>query len=318
MKTLALALGLMAAAPAAAADGDAYPTKPITAVVPFAAGSTTDIFARHLSERIKAYVSQPLIVENQPGANGVIGVNEAKSRNADGYTILLGTITTQVANYSLFKSVPYKPSDFKGIACLYTAPPMVAIRSTLPIKTVAELVDYAKNNPGKLTYGWSNSTNRIGGALLSSRTGTGIRSVPYKGSPQIMSDMLGERVDIYVDSPPTIIPHVKDGNMRVLATLAPQRAEALPDVPTLAELGYSNATMNPWVGAFVRAETPEKTTKAISALFDKLTASSEMKEDLRKIGQQPWRCTPEEMDQTVRTDIPVWESLIISAGIEKQ
>jgi len=318
MKTLTLALGLIAATPGLAADGDAYPTKPITVIVPFAAGSTTDIFARHLSERIKAYVLQPLIVENQPGANGIIGVNEAKSRNADGYTILLGTITTQVANYSLFKSVPYKPSDFKGIACLYTAPPMVAIRSTLPIKTIAELIDYAKNNPGKLTYGWSNSTNRVGGELLSSRTGTGIRSVPYKGSPQIMSDMLGQRVDIYIDSPPTIIPHVKDGNMRVLATLAPQRAEALPNVPTLAELGYSNATMNPWVGAFVRAETPEKTTKALSDLFDKLTASNEMKEDLRKIGQQPWRCTSEEMDQTVKADIPVWESLILSAGIDKQ
>jgi tripartite-type tricarboxylate transporter receptor subunit TctC len=315
---LALAMGLPATVHAFAAAADAFPNKPVTLIVPFAAGSTTDIFARHLSERLKAHVSQPVVVEAVPGANGIIGANAAKSRRPDGHTIFIGTITTQVANYGLFKSVPYQPSDFKAIACLYSAPPLVAIRSSLPIKSIVELVDYAKNNPGKLTYGWSNSTTKIGGELLSSRTGTGIRGVPYKGSPQIVTDMLGERVDIYVDSPPLIMPHVKDGTMRVLATLAPKRAEALPDLPNLKELGYENATMDPWVGAFVRAETPDDTMKEIVALFDKVTASPELKDDLRKLGQEAWRCTPSELDQTVKTQIPIWERLISSAGIEKQ
>ena len=313
---LALSMGLLTTAHAFAET--AFPNKPVTLIAPFAAGSTTDIFARHLSERMKAHTSQSVVVEALAGANGIIGTNEAKRRRPDGHTILIGTITTQVANYSLFKTMPYQPSDFKAIACLYSAPPLVAIRSSLPIKSIAELVDYAKNNPGKLTYGWSNSTTKIGGELLSSRTGSSIRNVPYKGSPQIVTDMLGERVDIYVDSPPLIIPHVNDGSMRVLATLAPKRAEALPDVPTLEELGFANATMNPWVGAFVRAETPDDTTKAIVELFDKITASSELKDDMRKIGQQPWRCTPNELDRTVETDIPLWEKLIASAGIEKQ
>ena len=277
---LSLAMGLMATIHAFAADGT-YPSKPVTLIAPFAPGSSTDLFTRHLAERMKAHVSQPVLVEALPGANGIIGTGEAKNRQPDGSTVLIGTISTHVANYSLYKSVPYQPSDFKAIGCLYRVSPMIAIRSTLPIKSVAELIDYAKNNPGKLTYGWSNSTTKIGGELLSSRTGTGIRSVPYKGSPQILTDMVGERVDVYVDSPPPILPHLQDKSVRVIATTAPKRAEAFPDTPTLAELGYADAVMDPWVAAFVRAETPDATVKQIATLFDKITASEEFKADLR-------------------------------------
>ena len=248
----------------------------------------------------------------------MIGTNETKSRQPDGHTILIGTITKQVANYGLYKSVPYQPSDFKGIACLYSASPLVAVRSTLPIKSIAELIEYAKQHPGELTYGWSSSTTKIGGELLSSRTGIGLRGVPYKGSPQIVTDMLGERIDVYVDGPPTIMSHVKEGTMRVLATLAPKRAEAMPDAPTLAELGYQNAVMDPWNGAFVRSETPDDTLKQIAALFEKITTSEEFKGDLRKLGLEPWCCTPGELDETVKKDIPHWADLMSSAGIEKQ
>ena len=315
---LSLALALSAAFHAFAAYGESFPSKSITIIAPFPAGSSTDTFARHLAERMKPLASKPVVVEALGGANGIIGTNEARSRQPDGHTILIGTITTQVANYSLYKSVPYQPSDFKGIACLYRVSPLIAIRSTLPIKSIAELVDYAKQHPGELTYGWSSSTTKIGGELLSSRTGIGLRPVPYKGSPQIVTDMLGGRVDVYVDGPPTILSHAKDGTMRVLATLAPKRAEAMPDAPTLAELGYQNAVMDPWNGAFVHSETPDVTLQQIAALFDKITATEEFKGDLRKLGLEPWRCAPAELDATVRKDIPLWAELITSAGIEKQ
>lgn len=314
---LALAFGLFAMINAAMAE-DAYPSRPITLIVPFAPGSSTDIFTRHLAERLKDFAPQSVLVEALPGANGIIGTGQAMNRKADGYTVLIGTISTQVANYSLYKAVPYQASDFKGIGCLYRVSPLVAIRSTLPIKSIPELIEYGKQNPGKLTYGWSNSTTKIGGEILSSRTKTPIRNIPYKGSPQIMTDMLGERVDVYVDSPPPILPHLKDGTMRVLATTAPKRPSALPDVPTLIELGFPDAVMDPWVAAFVKSDTPDATVKQIEAIFDKVTSSAEFKSDLAKLGLESWRCSGAELDKTVNEDIPVWEKLIASAGIEKQ
>jgi tripartite-type tricarboxylate transporter receptor subunit TctC len=315
---IALAFGLSSTMSALAADG-AYPSRQITIIAPFAAGSTTDIATRHFAERLKTFVKQSVVVEALAGANGIIGTGEVKNRAADGHTLLMGTISTMVTNYSLYKSVPYQPSDFTPIGCLYKVSPMIAVRSTLPIKTVAELVEYGRANPGKLTYGWSNSTTKIGGSVLSKSTATPIRDVPYKGSPQIITDMIGKRVDIYVDSPPPMLSQIKDGSVRLLGTTAAKRAEAFPDAPTLTELGFTDAVVDPWGGSiFIKAGAPVAAAKELEVLVQKVAGSEEFLSDLRKLGLESKRCDAAELAKMVETDVPLWEKMITSAGIEKQ
>lgn len=317
--SLALLLGaLVIGAGSVAAQQAAYPSKPVTLIVPNAAGTSTDQFARFFAEQLSRKLGQPFLVEPTPGASGNIGVSKFLTKPADGYTVFVGTSATNAANYSLFNNLPYKESDFAPVACLYLLPPVVAVRSTLPIRSIAELVTYAKANPGKMTYGWGSTTSKVGGELFKARTGTDILGVPYKGSPQVMTDMLGGRIDMTVESAVVVLPHAESGNMRILAVTSPSRLESLPNVPTMEEAGVTNAVMTPWVGIFVKAGTPQEIINRLNAAYGSVIASPEYAAMEARAKSKSFMCSPQELGNFAHAEAQKWGELVKLAGIPKE
>ncbi len=321
MKSITLALvsgALLIGAGGAVAQQPAFPSKPVTLIVPNAAGTSTDQFARFFADQLSKKLNQPVLVDPTPGASGSIGVSKFLTRPADGYTVLFGTSATNAANYSLFNNLPYKATDLAPVACLYLLPPVVAVRSTLPVKTVAELAAYAKANPGKVTYGWGSTTSKVGGELFKARTGTDILGVPYKGSPQVMTDMLGGRIDMTVESAVVVLPHAEAGTMRILAVTSSSRLDSLPNIPTLEEAGLKDAVMTPWVGTFVKAGTPPEIIDKLNAAFGSVIASPEYAAMEAKAKSKSFMCSPQELGRFAQAETQKWADLVKLAGIEKE
>jgi tripartite-type tricarboxylate transporter receptor subunit TctC len=303
---------------AVSAKAQDYPKGPITLIAPFAPGSQTDTFARYFADALGKEFKQAVVVEAIAGANGMLGTLQALKRPADGLTVLIGTASTHAANYHLYNTVQYQPDNFEPVACLYRVLPVVTVRAGLPVKSMQELVAYSKANPGVVTYGWASSTTKVGAEILRARAEADVRPIFYRGSPQIITDMLGDRVDVYVDGPITTQPYVEAGQVRVLATTAASRIATLPDVPTLGELGYKNAVMEGWVAAFVRAGTPPEIINRLNAAFNSIGRSTDFKAFLDKARNEQFICSPQELKTFVQKEITTWGDLIGLAGIEKQ
>ncbi len=240
------------------------------------------------------------------------------SKPADGYTVLMGTSATNAANYSLFKSLTYTAGDFAPVACLYRLPQVVAVRSGVPVKSVAELVALAKASPGKLTYGWASTTNKIGAELFKSRTGSDILGVGYKGPQQVITDMLGAHIDMVVESAVNIIPHATSGAMRILAVMSPTRLPSLPDVATMEELGFADAVMLPWVSVFTKAGTPADIVGKLNAAFGTALASPDYAKLEARAQSQSFKCSPDELAKFAQAEAQRWERLVKLADIERQ
>jgi tripartite-type tricarboxylate transporter receptor subunit TctC len=290
----------------------------MTFIAASAAGSSTDTVARFLAEQVSKSLKQPVMVEDIPGANGIIGNVEFLKRPADGYTVIIGTNSGQAANYSLYKTVPYQPQDFAPVACLLRSPSVLVVRAGLPVKNIQELIAYAKENPGKLTYGWGSSTTKVGAELFRSLTGANIRAISYKGTPQMITDMLGNRLDMFFDVPVTVLPHVQSGTMRALAVTSDSRVSAMPDVPTMQEAGVKEYVLAPWYGAFLKAGAPQEVINKLNAAFAAALKTPEYLDYEAKSGTQPFSCSPEELGKHVTAEIKKWRDLIELAGIEKQ
>ena len=309
---------LLLAAPATQAQDAAYPSRAVTLVVPTAAGSSTDTFARFFADQLARRLNQPFVVEPTPGAGGTLGVNRVLSRPADGYTVLMGTSATNAANFSLYKTLPYTPADFAPVACVYLLPPVVAVGSHVPAKTVAELVALAKASPGKLTYGYGSSSNKIGAELFKARAGVDILGVPYKGAPQVISDILGGRIDMNVESATTVVPHAEKGAMRILAVLSEKRLASMPDVPTIEEAGLANAVMTPWVGIFVKAGTPKPIIDKLNAALGASLASPDYAQLESRAKSQAFFCSPAELGAFAQKEVQRWAELAKMANIERE
>jgi tripartite-type tricarboxylate transporter receptor subunit TctC len=309
---------LMCAAAGAHAQDAAYPSRPVTLVVPTAAGSSTDTIARFFADHLARRLSQPFVVEPTPGGGGTVGVTRVLSRPADGYTVLVGTSATNAANFSLFKTLPYTPADFAPVACLYLLPPVVAVGAHVPAKTVAELVALAKASPGKLTYGYGSSSNKIGAELFKARAGVDILGVPYKGAQQVIGDILGGRIDMNVESATTVVPHAEKGTMRILAVLSEKRLASMPDVPTIAEAGLANAVMTPWVGVFVKAGTPQPIVDKLNAAYGAVLATPEYAQLEGRAKSQSFMCSPAELGAFAQKEVVRWADLAKIANIERE
>lgn len=306
---------LAAAAPSHAQD---YPNKPLTMIAPFDAGSATDTFARAVADKLGKVLGQPVVVESIPGANGTIGTMELLKRPADGYTLMLGTSSTHAANFGLYKKVPYELSNFSGLGCLARVPAIIAIRSSLGINSLQDLVAYSKANPGKLTYGWASSTTKVGAELLRIRAGVDLRGISYRGTPQIVTDMLGDRVDLFVDNPIPSAPHIESGAMKALAVLTDKRATAMPNLPTMEELGVPNATLSAWFIAAAKAGTPKPVLDKLAQAVAQVANSPEHKDYVLKAKNEPFNCTADELDKFVVSEKAKWIEMLKLAGIEPQ
>ena len=303
---------------ARSAFAQAFPSKPIKIVVPFAAGSATDLVARGLGARLQEILKQPIVVDDKPGASGQLGASAVATAPADGYTLMMGTNTTNAANGALFKKLSYDPDkDFAPIMRCVTGVNALVVNNDLPVKTVAELVEYAKKNPGKLNYAEASASQRLSGEMFNKLAGTKIERVPYKASPQALGDVASGQVQLMFPDLPQAMTQIEAGRVRGLATTGPTRTTVAPDLPAIAETvkGYSLVY---WLAVFAPAGTPADIQKVLAdaigeAMKDPATAKA-MTQGRMEISPLPLA----QFAAYVKEQTAWWTSEIKAAGIEPE
>jgi tripartite-type tricarboxylate transporter receptor subunit TctC len=312
---LAGAAALSASPPALA---QAYPSKPIKIIVPFAAGSATDLTARGLGAKLQDILKQPVVIDDKPGASGQLGASAVATSPADGYTLLMGTNTTNAANPALFKKLSYDPEkDFVPIMRCVTGVNVLVVNNELPVKSVAELVDYAKKNPGKLNYAEASASQRLSAEMFNKLAGVKIERVPYKASPQALGDVISGQVQLMFPDLPQGLAQIQAGKVRGLGTTGPKRTTVAPDLPAIAEAvpGY---TLVYWLAVFAPAGTPEPIQKTLAdaiseALKDPATAKA-MTQGRMEISPLPLA----QFAAYVKEQTAWWTKEIKAAGIEPE
>lgn len=256
---------LILALSAAPASAETYPTRAITIITPFAAGSATDAAARMIGQYLQDALGQSVVIENRAGAGGVPAANAVARAKADGYTLFFTTNSTHSAANGLFKSVPYDPiKDFTPIARIGSFPSFVAVNPALPVNSIVDLVEYAKANPGKLSYGVGNSTGHIAGETIKKRTGTDIVRVNYRSNPAAVTDLVAGHIPMGIPDFNTGMPQLKTQKVRALAVLTKERNRVLPDVPTLNETVMPGFDLLAWAGMFGPANLPPEIVKVLA------------------------------------------------------
>jgi tripartite-type tricarboxylate transporter receptor subunit TctC len=307
-------LACLAAASLAAAQN--YPNRPIRVIVPQPPGGGFDLVARTLAEPLARVMANPVIVENRPGAGMLVGTEAAAKADADGYTLLLGAKPNLAFNSGLYAKLPYDPKDFVPVGlATYNTYTLVA-RNDLPLRSLKDLVEYARANPGKLNFASAgNGTGQhITAAVIFHLAGVQVTHVPYKGAGPAYQDLIPGRVDLFFDNSATAQPHIDNGRVKPIVVSSPERLAGLPSVPTVREDGvdFDNQT---WIGFFVRRSTPEPVLARLRADFAKVMAMPEIAASLEKKGYQVIRMSPKEAEGLVARDIDKWTQLIRAAGI---
>jgi tripartite-type tricarboxylate transporter receptor subunit TctC len=295
----------------------AYPERPISLVVPFPAGSGTDAVGRIFAAELGNILGQQVVVENKPGANATIAASYVARAKPDGYTLFVTTNTSHSAAPFLMKNVPYDPvKDFTPIARGGNLPFVLVVNPKLPFKNVQDLVAYAKKNPGKLTYGSGNSTGIVAGATLADRAGIDILHVPYKGTPQAVTDVIGGQVDMMFTDVASGSAFVNSGQLRALAVSTQARSKVVPDIPSMQEAGVTNFDINSWNGFFGPANLPPEVVQKLNAAINKIVSDPALKEKLAGLGFDAFSGTPEDFASFVSEQRTLWGELIKNAGIE--
>jgi tripartite-type tricarboxylate transporter receptor subunit TctC len=314
----AAAAALFAATPSFAQDAAAgYPNKPVRLVVPFPAGGTTDILARIIGQRLSQSLGQQIVVDNRAGAAGNIGADIVAKSPPDGYTLVMGTPGTQAINQLIYSKMPYDTvKDFANVAIVGRIPNVLAVHPSVPAKTVAELIDLAKKNPGKLNYGTpgNGSTGHLSMELFKTMAGNlDIQHVPYKGSAPMLQDLIGGQIQTTFDNLPSALPHIKGGALRALAVSTTERSPALADVPTVDETvkGYEASS---WFVVAAPAGTPKPIIARLNAEVNKALAADEVKGRFAEIGAQPVGGPPEDLDRLVQSEIVKWRKVVELSG----
>jgi tripartite-type tricarboxylate transporter receptor subunit TctC len=319
MKRISLAslsVIVLASGAVGGATAQPYPNKPIKLVVSVAAGGTPDVIARAVADRLLSQLGQAVIVDNRPGAGQTIGLKAVANADPDGYTLLLGVTGNLAINPALYKNLDFSPS--KGlvpVALVATIPNVLVVASTVPANTVAELIAYAKANPGKLSHGASLGTPpHLLGEFFRAKTGTDIVYVPYKGGAQAMPDLLGGRIQTTADTPSMLLPYIQQGKLRPLAVTSVTRLPELPDVPTLAELGIDGYPPQTWMGIVAPAGTPDAIVSKLNSAVNDVLRSAETKASLAKLGFKEQPGSPQDFAALIATDVEKWAAVVTLSG----
>jgi tripartite-type tricarboxylate transporter receptor subunit TctC len=315
---LGAVLLLVTGAPAALGQG--YPNRPVHVVVPFTAGSATDILARTFGQKLSEIWSQSVIVENRPGAGGTIGAALVAKAPPDGYTLLVHS-AAQAYNPSIYPSLPYDTAkDFVAIAPLAGQPNVLVVAPAAGIQTVAELIAQAKQKPGQLNFAsaGTGSGTHINGEKFKLAAGIDVVHIPYKGTPEALTDTMAGRVTYFFAPISAALPLVRDGKLRALAVSTAKRSSVLPNVPTIAESGLPGFDYSLWVGMFAPAGTPAAVVERIARDLQATAQAAEVKERLAALGAEPMPMTPSEFEQFVAVEIVDSAKVIKAAGIRAQ
>ena len=294
------------------AQAQAWPSKPVRIVVPFPAGGSTDLLARSIGQKLGDSLGQPFIVDNRAGANGNIGAGAVAKSPADGYTILFSTTGPLVFNRIIYKTTPFDPlRDFAPIVLVADVPLVVAANPSLPVRTLPELIAYAKANPGKVTYSTAGngSMGHLTAELIQRETGMKLTHVPYKGSAPALNDLVAGIVNLSFDLAPTYVPQVKAGKVNALAVTTSARTPVLPDVPTVVESGVAGYQSFGWFAFVAPAGTPAEVIEKVNAITNTYIASPEGKARLAEFGMGPRGGTPQELGAFMASELARWRPI---------
>ncbi len=313
----ALALGTTLAGNALAA---AYPDKPITFIVPSAAGGSPDVLSRLITTQLSRDTGATLVVENRPGAAGNIGIALVKRAAADGYTVGYGNINTLAVNRSLFKRLPYDvDKDLTPVAHMFDLYNALIVPADSPVKSVQDLIDRARKEPGRLSYGASGvgTTGHMGGELFKSMAKVDVMFIPYNGGPAAIQDLLGGRLDYLFVNTSEAAPLVKSGKVRAIGVSSLKRLALMPDVPTLDEAGLKGYETVAWGGVVAPKGTPPDVVAKLNADIQKALQAPDVRTGLETLGAVPATGSPEEFKQLIDRETAKWQQIIETAGIEK-
>lgn len=318
MRRTFLALALWAAVVSSAVAQDNYPSRPVTLIVPFAAGGSTDVIARVVADAMRGPLGQSLIVDNRGGAGGSIGTAAIAKAVPDGYTIGMGTASTLAINPAAYKSLPYDVDGLEPVGLIAQVPNAITVNPKLAAKSLADLVALAKAEPGKLTYGsaGSGSVSHLMGEQFKLATGTDIIHVPYRGVGPALNDTVGGQINILFDNLPTSLPLIQDGKLRALAVSSPKRLAALPDVPTFAELGLADLDWMAFFGLIAPARTPKPVIDRLNAALGAALADPQVRDTLAKQQAQPQSGAPGDFAALIREQFERMKRAVSAAKIE--
>ncbi len=305
---------------AGSAVAQAWPNKPIRAVVPFAAGSATDQIGRAFAEKIAATLGQPVVIDNKPGANGMLGADVVAKAAPDGYTILVGTNSTNAALKFLMKKLPYdQDTAFTPVAYLGSVPLMIAVHPDLPAKTLREFVDLAKAKPGQITFASASTSQLVSSEMLASMVGIKMNHIPYKSGPTAMTDLLGGQVNMFTADFGVTVPQLKAGKIRGLAVTSSKRAAAVPDLPTVNEaLGLKDYELIAYFAVFAPAGTPPDIVAKLNEAINAAANSKDLQDKFVANGFAIDPGTPDALARRNRLETDKWAKAIREAKIEAQ
>ncbi len=315
-----IAAGALALVPLVA-FGQAFPNKPIKIVIPFVAGGSSDIVGRALGAKFQEILGQPAVVENKPGANGSIAAEFVARSDPDGYTVLVGSIGVFSINAALFKDLRYNPlRDFAPLTLAVTTPNVLVTRPDLPASSMKELVEFAKKNPGKLSYcssGAGSSDHLTGEAFKQGASVTAVH-IPYKGGAACQTDIMGKQVDISFQNLGAVTNYIKAGKMKALAVTATARNPQIPNVPTVAEAGFPDLVVTSWQAAAVPAKTPREIVMKLNDAMVRTLRSPDVRERMTQIGFDVVAGTPEEFGQFMKAEVERWTRVVERGGIKAE
>ena len=316
--------GLLAAAVAAtstllagAAHAQAWPAKPVTLVVPFPAGGTTDVLARALAERLTQSLGQTVIVESKPGAGATLGADYVAKAKADGYTLLVGAVHHTIAS-SVYRKLPYDfQKDLAPITEIALVPNVLVVNAATPARNLAELVALLKARPGAYHYGsnGNGTAQHLIGTQFQNATGTELGHIPYKGSGPLATDLLGGQITMSFDTVTPVLPHIKAGKLRALAVTTGKRSSALPEVPTLEEAGLKGFDIGTWFGVLAPAATPRDVLARLNTEMVKIIRSPEFRKRMEEIGAEPIGGSAEQMAAQIKAETEKFAKLVKDAKV---
>lgn len=315
---LAFAAALAASAPSYGAD-PTFPDRPLRFVVPFTAGSSTDLIARSIGNSIAQQTDQAVVIENKPGANGFIGATSVARAAPDGYTVFITTNTTHAANQSLFKHLPYDPvKDFTPLTGLAKGSLALVVNPSFAAKDVAELIAAAKAKPEEIAYAYGTSSSQVASELLKSMTGIELTPIPYKSNPPALQDLMGGEVQMMMADIPTALPLIKADKLRALAVSSMKRSKLLPDTPTLDEQGIKGYELTYWFAAYAPAGVDPAVRDRLNDLITQALRNPGVQQTLESTGLDPFPTTPSELGEFQKNETRKWAEIIRSAQIEPQ
>jgi tripartite-type tricarboxylate transporter receptor subunit TctC len=311
-----LACGALAAAatilPSGSLAADAYPSQPIKLVLPFAAGGQSDVVARIAAERLSSTLGQPLVVENVAGAGGMIAASKVARSPADGYTIFLPNASTLTIAPHLQPGSGITPASFTPIAAVSQFPLVLVVNTNSPYKSMADVIAAAKSKPGKLSFATPGvgTTPHLAGETFSQEAGITLTAVPYKGGAPALNDLLAGQVDLYFEAPATIVPQIQAGKLRALAVTGRKRNAALPNVPTVAELGFPKLTLDSWAAFVAPKGTPQAIIDRLRTEIEKVVKSPDFTRKLEERGFEPLSTSPAELARMINEESVRWGQVI--------